>query len=242
MSGLSDVIKARTLCALAFSSTFPRSTMNIEAARLQMIDQQVHTWDVFDEKVLAAMRDVPRERFVPAQWQGVAFVDSQVPLAHGQSMLPPKIHGRILQALEVKPGDVALEIGTGSGYLAACLSKLASRVRSIEIFPDLAEDARRRLLAASINNVSVETADAMQFSEENQFDVIAVTGSLPVNDLRFQRALKPGGRLFVIVGAGQVMEAFKITRVDELLWDRVGLFETVVDPLVNAITPSKFVF
>lgn len=216
--------------------------MNIEYARRQMIQQQVHTWDVFDERVLSAMREIRREAFVPPEYADVAFADSMIPLAQGQWMLPPKIHGRILQALEPCPEDVALEIGTGSGYLAACLGKLCSHVRSLEILPQLAEQARRRLVNAAVNNVSVATADGMQLREETRYDVVAVTGSLPVYDERFQLALKIGGRLFVVVGQSPAMEAWKVTRIGTREWQRDSLFETVIEPLVNAPRPSAFVF
>ena len=216
--------------------------MNIELAREQMIGQQVNTWDVFDDRVLTAMRDVPRENFIPANLQGVAFADAPIPLPHGQTMLPPKVHGRILQALDLGPNDVTLEVGTGSGYLTACMARLAARVRSIEIVSGLAEFARGRLLATAINNASVEVGDGMQLEEQARFDAIAVTGSLPVYDERFQRALKIGGRLFVIVGQSPVMEAWKITRLGEREWQREGLIETVVQPLVNAPRPPEFVF
>jgi protein-L-isoaspartate(D-aspartate) O-methyltransferase len=216
--------------------------MNIEHARQQMVEQQVHTWDVFDERVLNAMREVPRETFVPADYREVAFADSPIPLPEGQWMLPPKVHGRILQALEPQPADVALEIGAGSGYLSACLGKLSSRVRSFEILPRLAELARERLVAAAINNVAVETADGMQLADEARYDIIAVTGSLPIYDERFQRALKVGGRLFVVVGSSPAMEAWKVTRLGEREWQRESLFETVVEPLINAPRPPAFVF
>ena len=116
--------------------------MNIEAAREQMIEQQVHAWDVFDERVLTTMRQVPRELFAPGPYRNLAFADAPIPLPHGQSMLPAKVHGRILQALAIGPADVALEVGAGSGYLTACMGKLAARVRSLEIFPELADQAR----------------------------------------------------------------------------------------------------
>jgi protein-L-isoaspartate(D-aspartate) O-methyltransferase len=216
--------------------------MNIEIAREQMIEQQVHAWEVFDERVLTTMRQVRREQFAPTPFREVAFADASIPLPQGQTMLPAKLHGRILQSLAVNPADIALEVGAGSGYLSACLGQLAGRVRSLEIFPELAELARRNLFEAAINNVSVEVADAMQFSEQSAYDVIAVTGSLPLYDERFQQALRIGGRLFVIVGQAPVMEAWQVTRVGEREWQRVSLFETVVAPLVNAPRPSAFVF
>lgn len=226
---------------MTFAATiFP--AMNVEAAREQMIEQQVRTWDVFDERVLEVMRQIPREQFAPERYRDVAFADAPIPLPHGQSMLPPKVHGRILQALAIAPDDVALEIGTGNGYLSACLGKLALRVRSLEIHADLAEQARRHLFATAINNVAVEVTDAMQLDEQSSYDVIAVTGSLPLYDERFQKALRPGGRLFVVVGQAPVMEAWKVTRVGEREWQREGLFETVIEPLVNAPRPSEFVF
>ena len=215
---------------------------NVEWAREQMIEQQVRTWDVFDERVLQAMREVRREQFAPERYRAVAFADAPIPLPHGQAMLPAKVHGRILQALAATPHDMALEVGTGSGYLAACLGRLALRVHSLEIHADLAEQARRHLYAAAINNVAVEAADAMQLDEQSVYDVIAVTASLPVYDERFQQALRPGGRLFVVVGQAPVMEAWKVTRIGEREWLREGLFETVIEPLVNAPRPSPFIF
>jgi protein-L-isoaspartate(D-aspartate) O-methyltransferase len=216
--------------------------MNIEAARNQMIEQQVHTWEVFDERVLNAMRDIKRELFVPASYRAVAFADAMIPLPQGQTLLAPKIQGRILQALELNPGDVALEVGAGSGYLTGCMGRLCSRVRSLEIFPDLADQARANLLASAVNNVAVETNDATRLDDVATYDAIAVTGSLPVYDERFQRALKIGGRMFVVVGTAPIMEAWKVTRLGEREWQRESLFETVFDPLVNAARMSQFVF
>jgi protein-L-isoaspartate(D-aspartate) O-methyltransferase len=216
--------------------------MNIEFAREQMVEHQVRAWEVFDERVLTTMREVRREQFAPPPYDSVAFADDFIPLPCGQRMLPAKIQGRILQALAPEPSDVALEIGAGSGYLSACLGRLAARVRSLEIFPELAELAQRNLFAATVNNVSVEVADGMKLTEQSAYDVIAVTGSLPLYDERFQQALRIGGRLFVVVGQAPVMEAWQVTRVGEREWQRVSLFETVIDPLVNAPRPSEFVF
>lgn len=216
--------------------------MNIELARDQMIEHQVHAWQVFDERVLGTMHQIAREQFAPAAYHGVAFADAAIPLPRGQLMLPASIQGRILQALLPDPSDIALEVGAGSGYLSACLGRLAARVRSLEIFPELAELAQRNLFAAAVNNVSVEVADGMQLTEQSAYDVIAVTGSLPLYDERFQQALRIGGRLFVVVGQAPVMEAWQVTRVGEREWQRVSLFETVLAPLVNAPRPSGFVF
>lgn len=216
--------------------------MNIELARDQMIEQQVHAWDVFDERVLTTMRQIRREQFAPTPYSAVAFADASIPLPQGQAMLPAKIQGRILQALLPTPSDIALEIGAGSGYLSACLGRLSARVRALEIFPELAEIAQRNLFTAASNNVSVEVADGMQLTEQSAYDVIAVTGSLPLYDERFQQALRIGGRLFVVVGQAPVMEAWQVTRVGEREWQRESLFETVIAPLVNAPRPSEFVF
>lgn len=216
--------------------------MNTEALREQMIEQQVRAGEVLDDRVLDAMRDLPRETFAPERYRQVAYADAPIPLAHGQAMLPPIVHGRILQALAVKPDDVGLIVGTGSGYLAACLGKLASRVRALEIFPDLADQTRTNLFTVAVNNVGVEVGDGMQLDEQGAYDIIAVTGSLPLYDERFQRALRIGGRLFVTVGQEPVMEAWKVTRVGEREWQRESLFETVIAPLINAPQPPKFVF
>ncbi|MBL8270698.1 protein-L-isoaspartate O-methyltransferase family protein, partial [Steroidobacter sp.] len=143
-----------------------------------MVEQQVHAWDVFDERVLQVMREIRREEFAPTPFTPIAFADAPIPLPHGQSMLPAKIQGRILQALTPAATDTALEVGAGSGYLSACLGRLSARVRAVEIFPELAELTRRNLFAAAVNNVSVEVGDALQLTEQSAYDVIAVTGSL----------------------------------------------------------------
>jgi protein-L-isoaspartate(D-aspartate) O-methyltransferase len=216
--------------------------MNTHAVREQMIEQQVRAGDVLDLRVLDAMRDVRRELFAPEAYRKVAYADAPIPIAHGQWMLPPLIHGRILQALTPKADEVALLVGTGTGYLAACLGRLAARVRALEIFPGLADLARANLLSVAVNNVGVEVADGMQLDEHGTYGAIAVTGSLPLYDERFQRALRVGGRLFVVVGQSPVMEAWKVTRVGEREWQRESLFETVIDPLINAAHPPSFVF
>jgi protein-L-isoaspartate(D-aspartate) O-methyltransferase len=215
---------------------------DLAAARRQMIEQQVRAWEVLDLDVLAVMERVPREEFVPPAYRELAFADICVPLGHGQTMLAPKLEGRILQSLAIEPDDSVLEIGTGSGFFAACLGGLGRRVRSLEIYPDLAEAARASLLRTGVHNVAVEVMNAMTLAERDQYDAIALTGSLPVYDPRFEQALAVGGRLFVVVGQGPVMEARLVTRVAPAEWRSESLFETVVDPLIHAPEPPKFVF
>jgi protein-L-isoaspartate(D-aspartate) O-methyltransferase len=165
-----------------------------------------------------------------------------VPLGHGQSMLAPKLEGRILQSLDLGPDDTVLEIGTGSGYFAACLGALARSVRSIEIHPDLADAARGNLARANVHNVSVETADAYALPDTGRYDAVVLTGSLPVYDARFEQWLAGGGRLVVVVGQGPVMEARRVSRTGPGETETQSLFETLMDPLIHAAEPSKFVF
>jgi len=216
--------------------------MNVELARRQMIEQQVRAWSVLDERVLGAMAQVRRELFVPAGFRELAFADTSIPLGHGQSMLAPKVEGRILQALELTDADDVLEVGTGSGFLAACIARLAGHVRSLEIFPDLSARAIENLRAAGISGVGVEALDAITLTEKARYDAIAVTGSMPVYDERFQQALKIGGRLFVVLGDPPVMEAQLVRRLADDQWVRESLFETSLEPLVNAPQPPRFLF
>ena len=216
--------------------------LDLVAARRQMIEQQVRAWEVLDLGVLSVMERVPREEFAPAPYRELAFADLCVPLGHGQSMLAPSLEGRILQALAVQADDRVLEVGTGSGYFAACLGGLSRSVRSLEIFADLADAARDNLARTGANNVTVEVMDAMTFEADGGYDVIALTGSLPVYDPRFERALAAGGRLFVVTGQGSAMAAQRITRTGPGQWLRESLFETSIDALIHAQQPPKFVF
>ncbi len=210
--------------------------------REQMIEQQVRAWDVLDERVLDVLRKVPRDRFTPDAQRFRAYADAEVPLPQGQRMLRPSVVGRLLQALELTGKEQVLEIGTGSGFVTACLRTAAARVRSIEIFPDLADLARKNLDAQGLRDVDVVTADALQLDTGARYNAIAVTGSLPVYDDRFQRQLEIGGRLFVVVGESPVMDARLIRRTGEESWSSESLFETVIDPLVNARRLPEFRF
>ena len=216
--------------------------MDTRAARRQMVDQQIRTWDVLDARVLDAIAAIPREAFVPAAYRAVAFADAPIPIGLGQTMLAPKLHGRILQALEVTPADSALEVGTGTGYLAACLSRLAARTRSIDIHPQFIDQARTTLAALPLAPIALAVRDAFSPETLGEYDVIALTGSMPRYDARFERALAIGGRLFAIVGTAPVMEAILVRRVGTDEWGRESLFETVIDPLIGAPAAEKFVF
>jgi protein-L-isoaspartate(D-aspartate) O-methyltransferase len=215
---------------------------DVQFARRQMIEQQVRAWDVLDLKVLDALQQVPREEFVPAAYRDLAFADTSVPLAHGQSMLAPKLEGRILQALEIQPHESALEVGTGSGFFAACIGRLARKVRTIDLYAEFVAEAISKYARCGVNNVTAEAADAMQLADAEAYDVIALTGSLPVYDPRFERALKIGGRLFVAVGQGPMLEARRITRTGPDDWSRESLFETGLPALIHAPVPPRFEF
>jgi len=214
----------------------------MNASREQMIEQQVRAWHVLDERVLAVLREVPRELFVPPDQQFLAFADAEVPLPHGQHMLRPSVVGRMLQALELDATDRVLEVGTGSGYVTACLAASSKHVQSVELFPELAETARQNLKALDVMNAEVATADIGTVDSAERFDAIALTASLPVYDARFQQQLEIGGRLFVVIGEAPVMDACLVRRVAADQWSHQSLFETVVDPLVNARHPDEFVF
>ena len=206
-----------------------------------MLGQQIRAWEVLDDRVLGAIAQTPRERFVPEEYRELAFADMEIPLPHGQAMLAPKIEGRLLQALLVEPSDEVLEIGTGTGFLTACLARLAERVYSVDIFPEFVQAARANLAAAGVENVELETADALQLELPGRFDAIAVTGSMPVLDDRFVRMLRPEGRLFVVVGRTPVMDARLITLLPTGGTTSQSLFETVLSPLINAERPEPFV-
>ena len=211
-------------------------------AREQMIEQQVRAWEVLDERVLDVMRRVPRELFVPQAQRYRAYADAEVPLPGGQNMLRPSVVGRLLQALLPAPTERVLEVGSGTGFVTACLRAMATQVRSLEIFPELAGIARRNLALSGLGDVEVVDADAMQGDSGARYDVIALTASLPVYDARFERMLAVGGRLFVVVGAAPVMDARLVTRTSEDSVTTRSLFETVIDPLVNAARPAEFTF
>lgn len=216
--------------------------MNTDYARLQMVDQQVRGWNVYDEDVLAMLRQLPREDFVPEGFESLAFADTAIPLRNGEHMMTPSQEGRVLQALGLHGSESVLEIGTGSGFLTACLASLSRQVTSLDIHADFVDAAGRKLRDAGFNNVELLQMDATRELPDDRFDAIAVTGSIQTFDPRFVEALSPHGRLFVIVGDSPAMEAKLIERTDEHDWQSLSLFETDIAPLVHGALPPQFSF
>ncbi len=216
---------------------------NMEQARFNMIEQQIRPWNVLDQDVLDLLSEVRREEFVPAAHQALAFADLEIPLGEGAAMLAPKMEARLLQELAVQPKDKVLEVGTGSGYMAALLAAKADQVTSVEISPAIAKAAKANLAKAGISNVAVEVGDGVRgWAVGAPYDVIVVSGSLPVVPEELLQQLKVGGRMAVFVGAAPVMEAQMINRTGETTFASLNLFETVVAPLQNAPAKERFRF
>jgi protein-L-isoaspartate(D-aspartate) O-methyltransferase len=217
--------------------------MNIEQARFNMIEQQIRPWEVLDPQVLDLLFVVKREDFVPAAYRNLAFADMEIPLGEGQVMLAPRVEARLLQELAIKKTDKVLEIGTGSGYMAALLAARAEHVVTVECRPVLAEFARENLAKAGVSNVTIETAcGAHGCSARGPFDAIVVSASLPVVPEALLKQLRVGGRLAVVVGEAPVMEAQLITCTADGLYQTVNLFETVIPALDGVSAKSSFAF
>ena len=221
--------------------------MNPELARFNMVEQQIRTWEVLDPDVLELLHIVKREEFVPAAYRNLAFADLEIPLRSTKDsvhrMWAPKLEARVLQSLQIEPDDEVLEIGTGSGYLAALMARKAKSVLSVEIDPELAAAARERLAAHGIANVTVETGDGANGWRKGQlFDVIVLTGSTAGLPPAFLDQLRAGGRLFAIVGTEPAMHGRLYMRNESGSIQHRNLFETVVAPLENAVQPERFVF
>ena len=216
--------------------------MDTDFARQQMVEQQVRAWEVLDPDVLQVLKDIPREQFVPTGYESLAFADTEIPIGHGQAMMTPTIEGRVLQALQPSSGDKVLEVGTGTGFMTACLARLAGHVTSVDIHQEFLDTASANIEDCGLGDVTLLQMDATQTLPEGSFDVIAVTGSIETFDPRFVEALAPGGRLFVVVGAGPAMDARIVTRTGENDWESDSLFETTLAPLVNGVQPPQFSF
>jgi protein-L-isoaspartate(D-aspartate) O-methyltransferase len=217
--------------------------MNIEQARINMIEQQIRPWNVLDQDVLDLLVVVKRERFVPPAHQNLAFVDTQIPLAPGAAMLTPPVEARIVQEVAVKKHEKVLEIGAGSGYMAALLAHRAQHVTTVEILPEVKAMAEKNLANAGISNVTVVEGDGSQgWTQGAPWDVIVISGGLEVLPEAFLKQVKVGGRILAIVGHAPVMSVQVITRVSETGYDTVKVFETVVPYLQAAVKPSHFTF
>ncbi len=218
------------------------SELNFVQARTNMVEQQIRPWNVVDQRVLDVISLVPREAFVPEPYRNLAYAEVNIELGHGQVMMTPAIEGRLLQAARVNADDKILEIGTGSGYFTALLANMGGHVYSVEIFADLQRQAARHLEEQGIDNVSLEEGDGAQgWNRYAPYDVIVVTGSLPVLPEAFQKSLAPGGRLVAIVGESPAMEARLVTRSDNGEFRNEYLFNTEIPPLLNAPRPHRFV-
>lgn len=212
-------------------------------ARFNMIEQQIRPWDVLDQQVLDLIAEVPRIDFVPEEYRGLAYADYAIPIGHGQTMMHPRVEGRLLQALALHPTDAVLEVGTGSGYLTALLAKAARHVYSVDIFPDFKELAEEKLALYGIHNVTLEVGDASRgWGRHGLYDAIAVCGSLPELPEGFLQSMNRGGRLFAVLGNPPVMQAVLVRRTGDAQWSREALFETDLTPLINAPVRPRFVF
>jgi len=217
--------------------------MNLEQARANMVEQQIRPWEVIDQDVLDLLYVVPRENFVPPAARNLAFVDMEIPIGEGERMWAPKIEARALQALAVRKSDRVLEVGTGSGYLTALLAHRAAQVRSVEIKPALAAFGRANIERHGVDNVTLESGDAARgWAAGAPYDVIVLTGSVPILPQAVLEQLAPGGRLFAVVGEAPIMTAQLISCVAQGAFRTLGLFETVLAPLDNCEQPSRFRF
>ena len=207
-----------------------------------MVEQQVRTWDVLDQEILDLLFTVKREEFVPPAYRSLAFADLELPLANGQCMWAPKVEARVLQSLNLKRRESVLEIGTGSGYFSALLARRAGTVTSVEIDVTLSAQAAATLARSGVANVRCETGDGARGWGSEQFDAIVLTGSTPLLPESFFRQLKPGGRIFAIVGDAPAMTARLVNWTAPGSRVTTDLFETVIAPLVNAAAPARFQF
>jgi protein-L-isoaspartate(D-aspartate) O-methyltransferase len=217
--------------------------MNIEQARFNMIEQQIRPWNVLDQDILDLLFVVKRENFVPSAYQNLAFADVEIPLPGGEAMLAPKIEARVLQELQLKKHETVLEIGAGSGYMAALLAHKGARVTTVEINPALKALAEQNLARAGVSNATVELGNgAMGWAKGAPYDVIVVSGAFEVLPDEILKQVKVGGRIAAIVGQPPVMEACIITRTGEDSYNTVKVFETDVKYLEGAPVPSHFEF
>jgi len=215
--------------------------INFEQARFNMVEQQIRPWEVLDQDVLDLITRVHREDFIPDEFRQLALADVQIPLPHNQVTMTPRLEARLLQTVNIRKTEKVLEIGTGCAYMTALLAISGNKVVTVDIFSDFIRDAEKKLARYNINNVTLDTGDAVSsWDKGNNYDVIVVTGSVPVLKPCFQEQLSVNGRLFVIVGNSPVMEVQLITRIGNNEWSKEVLFETDLPPLIGAYAPDHF--
>ncbi|MCW8851967.1 MAG: protein-L-isoaspartate O-methyltransferase [Gammaproteobacteria bacterium] len=220
--------------------------MDFEKARFNMVEQQVRPWDVLNPRVLAVISEIPREQFVPDEYKNLAYVDTRIPLGTYEdqpcTMANPTIDGRILQEMDIQDEDLILEIGTGSGYLTACLAKLGRHVDSVDINEDMTAMAEKNLQALNINNVNLVTGDASKtWEQKHNYDVIVISAAMKRIPQSYRKLLKNGGRMFVVTGKAPAMTAHRVTRIGKNEWTTEDLFETSIEPMIEPVE-HKFIF
>ena len=214
--------------------------MDFEKARFNMVEQQVRPWDVLDTRVLDVINEVPREIFTPDQYRNLAYADTRIPLGSFNdtpcTMANPIIDGRILQEMNIQEEDLILEIGTGSGYLTACLAKLGRHVDTVDINEAFTEQAEKNLQSLGINNVNLTTGDACKsWNQKRNYDVIVIAAAMQNIPDSYKKLLKPNGRMFIVTGEAPAMTAYRVTRTDENNWTVDELFETSIDSIIQPV-------
>jgi len=217
--------------------------MDIKQARKNVIEQQIRPWGGLNVRANQALSDTPRENFVPEEYLSLVFADIEVPLIGNAKMFSPKIEGRILDSLDIQGHETVLEIGTGSGYFTSVLAKLSQSVVTIELDEQLSESAQNKIKELNLNNITFINDDALAYNFDNeQYDTIVIGCSLPNKNENFFRLLKPGGKLFMVVGAINQMQATLVQRTNENEWQSKSLFETHLDYMKGAEPSVKFSF
>ena len=217
--------------------------MDIKQARKNVIEQQIRPWGGLNVRANQALSDIPRENFVPEEYLSLVFADIEVPLVDGAKMFSPKIEGRILDSLDIQGHETVLEIGTGSGYFTSVLAKLSQSVVTIELDEQLSELAQNKVKELNLNNITFINDDALAYNFDNeQYDTIVIGCSLPNKNENFFRLLKPGGKLFMVVGAINQMQATLVQRTNENEWQSKSMFETHLDYMKGTEPSVKFAF
>lgn len=217
--------------------------MNIEQARINMVDQQIKTWEVIGQNILSLLKKTNRENFLPANYHDLSFADISIQIGNNQTTMPPKLEARIIQILNLKGDESILEVGTGCGYLTSLLAHFAKSVKSIDIFPDFIEKAKTNISKLELNNVELECVDIYSIlNKQETYDVVILTGSIPEMDKRFLDILNKNGKIFAVIGEKPIMEACIITKENSSKYSCNSIFETSVPSLIGAEKKEKFNF